>query len=66
MNNKNLMATKPMQVALAGIRTRLQFTDVGVLILLALALFTLHLFTNSQYGWHRDELDILDNARYLA
>ncbi len=66
MNNKNLMATKPMQLALAGIRTRLRLTDVGVLGLLALALFTLHMLTNGQYGFHRDELDILDNARYLA
>ena len=25
----------------------------------------LHALTNSQYGWHRDELDMLDSARYL-
>jgi 4-amino-4-deoxy-L-arabinose transferase-like glycosyltransferase len=42
-----------------------QGTDVGVLILLALALFTLHLFTNGQYGFHRDELEMIDNARHL-
>jgi hypothetical protein len=42
------------------------FSDLGILILLALAKLVLHTLTNSQYGWHRDELDILDNARYLA
>jgi hypothetical protein len=39
--------------------------DLGILILLALAKLVLHTLTNGQYGWHRDELDILDNARYL-
>jgi 4-amino-4-deoxy-L-arabinose transferase-like glycosyltransferase len=42
------------------------FSDLGILILLALAKLVLHTLTNGQYGWHRDELDILDNARYLA
>ena len=65
MTSKNLTTTKPVQVALTGIRTRLRFTDIGVLILLALALFTLHMLTNSQYGFHRDELALLDNARHL-
>ncbi len=38
------------------------------LILLAaisLAIFVLHIFTNGQYGWHRDELAALDDARHL-
>ncbi|HLF28385.1 MAG TPA: glycosyltransferase family 39 protein [Anaerolineae bacterium] len=65
MTSKNLTTTKPTPVALAGIRPRLRFTDLGVLILLALALFTLHLFTNGQYGFHRDELEMIDNARHL-
>ena len=45
------------------------FSDLGILILLALARLILHTLTNGQYGWHRDELDTLasvDNARYLA
>src|SRR5512136_414703 len=42
------------------------FSDLGILILLALVKLVLHTLTNSQYGWHRDELDTLDNARYLA
>jgi hypothetical protein len=45
------------------------FSDLGILILLALAKLVLHALTNGQYGWHRDELDTLasvDNARYLA
>ncbi len=45
--------------------TRLVFTDLGVLILLALARIILHTLTNHQYGFHRDELGLLDNARHL-
>jgi hypothetical protein len=41
------------------------FSDFGLLVLLALAKLILHTLTNGQYGWHRDELDVLDNARYL-
>jgi 4-amino-4-deoxy-L-arabinose transferase-like glycosyltransferase len=42
------------------------FSDLGVLILLALALLVLHTLTNGQYGFHRDELATVDDARYLA
>ncbi len=41
------------------------FSDLGILILLSLVLFIPLLVTNGQSGWHRDELDTLDNARYL-
>jgi hypothetical protein len=41
-------------------------TDLGILVSLALAGVVLHTLTNGQYGFHRDELDTLDNARYLA
>jgi 4-amino-4-deoxy-L-arabinose transferase-like glycosyltransferase len=40
--------------------------DLGPLVLLALARLVFHCLTNGQYGFHRDELDMLDNARYLA
>jgi 4-amino-4-deoxy-L-arabinose transferase-like glycosyltransferase len=33
---------------------------------LVLGKFLLHLLTNSQYGFHRDELATLDDARFLA
>lgn len=42
------------------------FSDVGVLILMALCLVIVHTLTNGQYGFHRDELATLDDARYLA
>ncbi len=42
------------------------FTDINVLWLLGLALFLLHMFTNHQYGFHQDEMVILDNANHLA
>ncbi|RPI93668.1 MAG: phospholipid carrier-dependent glycosyltransferase [Chloroflexi bacterium] len=40
--------------------------DAVVLWLLGLALFLLHMFTNHQYGFHQDEMVILDNANNLA
>jgi 4-amino-4-deoxy-L-arabinose transferase-like glycosyltransferase len=45
---------------------RILFSDLGILILIALAKLLFHVLTNGQYGWHRDELAVLDNARYLA
>ncbi len=41
------------------------FGDTGILILLALLRFVPLILTNGQSGWHRDELDTLENARYL-
>ena len=41
-------------------------SDLGILVLLALFLILLHTLTNGQYGFHRDELATLDDARYLA
>lgn len=41
------------------------FTDTHILLLLGLALFVLHMFTNNQYGFHQDEMVVLDNANHL-
>lgn len=41
-------------------------SDLGLLLLLALVRVLLHTLTNGQYGFHRDELATLDDARYLA
>lgn len=41
-------------------------SDLFILILLAAAKFTLHLLTNHNYGFHRDELATLHAARNLA
>jgi hypothetical protein len=40
-------------------------SDVGVLVALALVRVALHTLTNGQYGFHRDELQTLDDARHL-
>ncbi len=40
-------------------------SDFGILILLALASVVVHMATNGQYGFHRDELQTLDDARHL-
>jgi 4-amino-4-deoxy-L-arabinose transferase-like glycosyltransferase len=41
-------------------------SDTGALVLIALAVVLLHALTNSRYGFHRDELATVDDARYLA
>ncbi len=39
--------------------------DLGSLAVLGLAFLALHCLTNHQYGFHRDELATLDDARHL-
>jgi hypothetical protein len=41
-------------------------TDLALLLGLALLGVVLHTLTNDQYGFHRDELATLDDARHLA
>ena len=65
MTSKNLTTMQPTSVALDAIKARIRFTDIGILLLLALAKLLIHVLVNNQYGWHRDELDMLDSARYL-
>lgn len=40
-------------------------SGLAVLVLIAAARFLLHVATNNQYGFHRDELQTLDDARHL-
>ena len=40
-------------------------SDLNVLLLLAAARLLFHVVTNGQYGFHRDELQTLDDARHL-
>jgi len=40
-------------------------SDFGLLVFVAAARLILHIATNSQYGFHRDELQTLDDARHL-
>jgi hypothetical protein len=50
-------------------RTRFPFSisnDLSLLVIFAFAKLLLHALTNGQYGFHRDELATLDDARHLA
>ena len=40
--------------------------DFGILVVLGLANILVHTLANGQYGFYRDELATLDNARHLA
>lgn len=40
-------------------------SDLAPLFVLALLRLALHLLLNTQYGFHRDELQVLDDARHL-
>src|ERR1700728_1072985 len=51
---------------LPAICRRIIVTDTGVLVLSAIALVALHTVTNGQYGFHRDELATIDDARFLS
>ncbi len=42
------------------------WSDLRILLLLACPRLLLGLLFNGNYGFHRDELDTLDNTRYLA
>ena len=47
-------------------RTNPLFGETVILIILGLVRLAVHISTNGQYGFHRDELAILDEARHLA
>ena len=40
--------------------------DVAILSYIALATVVVHVLTGGRYGFHRDELATLDDARHLA
>jgi len=40
-------------------------SDLAILFAIAAAVTLLHVFTNNRYGFHRDELQFLSDARHL-
>jgi hypothetical protein len=51
---------------MSAICQRIIATDSGILVLSALSVVALHTATNGQYGFHRDELAAIDDARFLS
>jgi len=49
----------------AATSQRIIGSDTGMLVLSALFVVALHTATNGEYGFHRDELATLDDARFL-
>ncbi len=47
-------------------RPSVWYSDLAVLVYLATATIIVHLLTGGRYGFHRDELATLDDARHLA
>src|SRR5215470_7183509 len=45
---------------------RIIASDTGILVLSALFVVALHTATNGEYGFHRDELATIDDARFLG
>ncbi len=41
-------------------------TDTAILVWMAVAMILLHCLTNNQYGFHRDELNFIEDGRHLA
>lgn len=56
---------EPM-AATSARRRSIWWSDVAILVYLALATVVVHLLTGGQYGFHRDELATLDDARHLT
>jgi hypothetical protein len=49
----------------AGRRIDFAIGDLAIVVAIAAAVALLHLLTNSRYGFHRDELQFLSDARHL-
>lgn len=58
--------TEPPVRAAAETRPSRWTSDLAVLIYLAAGTVLVHVLTGGQYGFHRDELATLDDARHLA
>ena len=51
---------------LSATSQRILASDTGILVLSALSVVALHTATNGEYGFHRDELATIDDARFLG
>ncbi len=61
-----VVSMKTVQISFPSRISRINLTDVQALALFGLVVTVFHILTNGQYGFHRDELDIILNAQYPA
>ncbi|MCB8985870.1 MAG: glycosyltransferase family 39 protein [Ardenticatenaceae bacterium] len=61
-----MQTSQPTQPISNKVATTHHLSDNMLLLLIGGGVVLFHILTNGQYGFHRDELDILMNARQLA
>jgi hypothetical protein len=68
LGESDTIIENPEAIGKSGVSGRIFFwlaSDFGLLVLFAIVRVALHTATNGQYGFHRDELQTLDDARHL-
>ena len=61
-----VVASVPLKIAPEGAASSPWSNDLAILAYLAIATIIVHIFTGGRYGFQRDELATLEDARHLA
>jgi 4-amino-4-deoxy-L-arabinose transferase-like glycosyltransferase len=66
MENESAVKDGAVNMSKSSTSRGITASDTSILLLLGLAVILMHTLVNGQYGFHRDELLTLGNARHLA